>query len=297
VAFSDLASVLEQQAFVVWQRLLEGRRSGFPPTEDGLSADILNSLQQLLPGDVAAERYSGSGEGGKKKPNADFELWITDGSQLVGLRLQAKMINSCLSSYPELNKKKALTQARRLIRNRFSAAPKHRESQQVYRFPFYLLYAASEVDVPFGNSGWRRSYGCSLVPAPTMLTRIRAGEYQLAELAPDMTPWAWPVAGDSLPFLEQKLSRLFGISRGGSSPEELCEALDEDLEDPLRALPPKEGAVVSLDSAPDYLQRLARQLDLNARIPSDLPPTVFPKEVEIVVLMRLRPSQAENFRP
>jgi hypothetical protein len=305
-SIQDLATFLEDRAFSTWDRILEGARTGIPPHEDGITADLLSSIAaEFDPASTRVARFSGRGEGGRGMPNADCEWWVDRDGRWYAFRLQAKLIRFGAQTFGQIDK----VQAIRLVENRFRQPG---SVAAIYRFPLYCFYVAwPEPDPAVQCPQFRRAYGHSVVGAPPVLARALSGETRLNDLVAHMTPLAWVFAAmqqaaSPAAVLIDQLGAAPGAS--GASPNDVFVEPDEPARDfdadrfvqeferdrerrafalePARVAPPTDDPSVSAGELPGYVQRLVADMDVGLRYEDRLDDAT-PGDIQFVAVTRL----------
>lgn len=186
---SSLCTDFVNQAVHTWDSIAIGRINGMEYLEETLTDNNLNDLQIKHPFEIRTKRYSKPEEG---IVGADWEWWLVSQSLSpgLGLRVQAKKIDSVTLDYPHLDyvvKKNKRRQVDSLID--FS------QIENPPRIPICVLY--NQWDVNQYDPPWLcgtfpkmvQALGCTVIDAYFVRNLINKGLKNLKDLANKMYPW------------------------------------------------------------------------------------------------------------
>ncbi len=245
---TKLCDTFRSRAISTWDLLRRARVNDFQPGEETITELNLLEIRRKHPQEVLLHKFT------KRKESlmgADWEWWLTGSSRRwLGLRVQAKIVNLKLGTFPHLHYKgKSGYQTDVLIHRALSDNPP--------RIPLYCLY--SNWDTKLISYSWPcwsfqasvRSYGCSFISALLVrFLRLRCSANNLTDLLPYMLPWQCLVCcygyrtGD-LPNRAYHYWRRAILLRE----DRALEGLEEDLRNRYRSIEP-------VANPPSYVQHL-----------------------------------------
>jgi len=170
----------------VWGELQWDHSCGFGLSEHYLTDSVLSDLARSHPTEIQIRKYSAWEEG--RTTGADWEWWIGNAGSWLGMRVQAKRIDSHGLTYPKLGYvggTPRMLQVDRLLA----------DAQAASRIPLYCLYnywTASTADPawPCQSYPQRRTFwGCSIAHAQSVAHCINSGTNTLASLRQYIRPW------------------------------------------------------------------------------------------------------------
>jgi len=183
---NPLCWTFQDQARWVWDQLRWDHKKRFGLTEPHLTESVLAAISAITLTKVRVRKFSTNVEG--LVTGADWEWWLGSPGNWVGMRVQAKKIDTHLLTYPELNHTSAKTKVRqvdRLISN----------AQKAGLLPLYCFYnywrtPSSDPNWPCGTfQPDRELWGCSIAPAEAVRACVNSGRNGIADLATVSRPW------------------------------------------------------------------------------------------------------------
>lgn len=175
-----------EQSARTWDFLAEGARYKIVPGEETLTDINLIELKRKLPTLIYTEKFSRYREG--RETAADWEWWVGDRDNWLGLRLQAKRLDPYTQRYElfAANRKKALEQGEALTEAAVSGAER--------LYPVYCFYntnCAAPTTAPC-DPGQKdaTAYGCTVAPAPVVNQLVARGCSHFSEFEPYSIPWS-----------------------------------------------------------------------------------------------------------
>lgn len=202
-----LCSSFRRLARWTWNELGWGANESFPFSEQYFTEHNLAQLRELHRREIRVVKFTQMQEA--FLTGADWEWWIGSPRERrwIGLRVQAKKLETRLMAYPSLplvTKSTGQLQVETLLRS----------AQSLGRVPLYCLYNYWEAAGPFAGPNRksvraripcrtcnydRELYGCSIVPAIAVRQLIQARKSRLSELFPSSVPWSCLVCHGTVP--------------------------------------------------------------------------------------------------
>jgi len=175
------------QAKQVWNWLKTSMKTGIIISEESITDFVLLELQYRHPYEIITQKYTKRQE---SQTGCDWEWWFTSGVNWLGLRIQAKKLDSNNLEYPELDKvNKYGRQVDLLISNALQSQPK-----RVPLYVFYNYWDNSKYTLASWNCGTYprdvEMLGCGLVDALRIKNVLNTGSKLLKDIAPSMYPWS-----------------------------------------------------------------------------------------------------------
>jgi len=175
------------QAKKVWNWLKTSIQTGIVISEESITDFVLLELQSRHPHEIITQKYTKRQE---SQTGADWEWWLTSGNKWLGLRIQAKKIDSKNLKYPELDKVNQYgRQVDLLIKNALQSQPN--------RIPLYIFYNYWDTNnyiLKYWNCGTYpqdvEMLGCGLVDTFRVKNVLNTGSKLLKDIAPSMYPWS-----------------------------------------------------------------------------------------------------------
>ncbi len=187
VSNTDLCNDFIIQAVRVWNWLKTSLQTRIILSEETITDFILLELQSRHPYEIITQKYTKRQE---SRTGSDWEWWLNSGSNWLGLRIQAKKLDSNNLEYPGLDKVNLYgRQVDLLITNSLQSQPK--------RIPLYVFYNYWDNN-KYTLRKWNcktyptdiKMLGCGLVYAQLVRNVLNTGSKLLKDIAPLMYPWS-----------------------------------------------------------------------------------------------------------
>lgn len=224
-----LCTTFKKLAEDTWEKLDISKSLGFQLKEETFTDLNLLGLKRKHPTEIHTRVFNKHEEGIN---GADWEWWLTDGTDWYGFRVQAKIINIKTDRFEHLHYqgKASIPQCKKLIEQ---ASPKG----GLPRFPLYCLYLSTEVlDSKILKSNLE-FYGCSLISAFDVLN-LRPDTDHIKSLQRFIVPWHKLVCKDPKIALATHMDKF------------LIEDLDEDL---------LNSVLYATTNPPDYVRSVLQE--------------------------------------
>jgi hypothetical protein len=182
-----LCKTFMQLAIYTWTQIRRSRSVNYQLKEETLTDMIILELKRRFSSQIFTKEFTKPQEGVN---GADWEWWFNSGSQWIGFRVQAKIINSNSNEFEHLhyrNRNTGIYQCDKLIQNALA--------QPIPRIPLYCLYLQTP-DLSL-LTNWicgtypqnRRLWGCSLISAFEVKKLRSSNLKHLANLEAFLRPW------------------------------------------------------------------------------------------------------------
>lgn len=170
----------------VWEELRWNHSSDFGFTEPHLTETVLSELAQNHPREVVIRKYSQWEEG--RVTGADWEWWLGSPGAWVGMRVQAKLLDSHKLVYSHLAHEGGTPPGRQVDRLIADAGTNRRTPV----YCFYNYWRAQSADpnwpcrtYPFDRELW----GCAIAHASSVKLCLDQGLNSLSALSGFLRPW------------------------------------------------------------------------------------------------------------
>jgi len=173
-------------AIQTWNRIKHGSLTGINLLEESITDFNLLDLQIRHPQEIITRKFSKRKEA---KEGADWEWWLGSKGSWLGLRVQAKILDSQKMRYPHLNRSTGYgRQIDLLINNALS--------HSYPKIPIYVFY--NYWNINRFNPPWLcktfpkiiEMLGCGISEAITVRSILNQGSDKLQDIANVMYPWS-----------------------------------------------------------------------------------------------------------
>lgn len=174
------------QSSDTWFRISNGRLTGIHISEESITDYNLLTLQMKHPHHIFTQKFTKYME---STQGADWEWWLGSKAGWLGLRVQAKKLNSRTLQYTGLDHTNQYGRQIDLLIN-------HSMSKHPPRIPVYVLYNhwdARKYVPPWLCCSYLRSadmLGCGVSDAYSVRTMLNKGNKDLRSIAGTMYPWS-----------------------------------------------------------------------------------------------------------
>lgn len=253
---TPLCNTFENEAKNIWDSLKTARGMGIIRDEETVTNNFLYNVQLAHPAEVATFQFHKPDE---KFTGADWEWWLTDGSQWLGILIQAKILHPKSNKYSSIQHKVGKAK-----KPQIDILIEQANSKGIDALYFFYNYSKSGISAFQWNCGSTgpilEQLGCTVAHANSVKDVVGRGGAGL----PTINPIAMPVrclvgcpvyAGPntSLPGKGYGVTRyLRGLTRGGDGRE-------------------PDGGPTLRDEPPNYVRRLlSATLEDRSRIIDEL---------------------------
>lgn len=182
----SLCEDLVDQAVKIWNWLGISQITGIGLSEESITDFTLLELQTKHPYEILTQKSTKRREA---RIGADWEWWLTSKGSWLGLRVQAKKIDSANLSYPNIDRR---TRHGRQI----ELLIKHSKKGTPPKIPFYVFYNHWDVkrfDPPWLCGTYTKlpeMLGCGISHALCVKSILDRGNNRLQDIADMMYPWS-----------------------------------------------------------------------------------------------------------
>ena len=254
-----LCADFDVQSRKTWNLLKNAHKTGLSLGEETVTDLNLMELQSKHHADITTFKFSKYKE---RISGADWEWWLIAPHKVLGLRVQAKIINPKSLVYEHLDYSKPAIKFRQ-IDNLINYSAK----KFPYRIPVYVLYNYWDCDKYYAY--WPCTFrkrmvhmlGCGIVEARSLRQIINNGGKSVREIGQIMFPWSCPICCS------------YGTPSKASLPERAFQFLTSisskifDIGSPAKKYE-KENYVVT--DAPWYVEELMKKGTLSEDIQKEI---------------------------
>jgi hypothetical protein len=180
---NGLCDTLQNLARRVWSDLEDSTAIGLTLGEASITDYLLLELTRAHPHEVWVEKFTSRAEG--KTTGADWEWWFGSRRGWIGMRVQAKRLDTSRRDYPEL---KNCVRPGRALQSTLLMSDARRQGL----VPLYCFYnfwqGKPEPLAPWCKASGRALWGCTIAGASPVRKRVQTGSIDLATLLPLQRP-------------------------------------------------------------------------------------------------------------
>jgi len=183
---NGLCQDFTKQSRKTWNTLRKAEHLGLSISEESITDFNLLELEQRHQHEIITRKFNRRRE---RQEGADWEWWLVSPGLFLGLRIQAKKIDSQTLNYPHLGYSTPNGhQIDILIKEAVRSSPP--------KIPMYVLYSYWDHTTFYAAWPCRshrrdiRMFGCSIVEARALRSKIHQGKTGLADIDYLLHPWS-----------------------------------------------------------------------------------------------------------